>query len=126
MMTAEKDARLNEFRRVLKIHQAPFLLHTTLPSDKVYIEFEGVLGNEPVVWHACIRTMQEYANHHAMPADPMQFINIDVLNGVHKLEVGLNISQIDQSAVERTIIMVRKYKRLRLGRHEYGARSKTE
>jgi len=125
-MSIEKDSRLNEFRRVLKIQEKPFLLHTILPSDKVYIEFEGVLDNEPVVWHACIRTMQEYASHHTTPADPMQFINIEVLNGVHKLEVGLNISQIDQSAVERTIIMVRKYKRLRLGRHEYGARSKTE
>lgn len=121
----EEDA-LAEFCQAIKMQEKTFILHTTLPSDKVYLEFEGVLDNKPVLWHACIRTMQEYANHHSVSSDPRQFINIEVLNDVYKLEVGLNIGQIDQSAVERTIIMIRKYKRLRSGRHEYGARSKTE
>ncbi len=125
-MTVEKDTGLAEFRQVIKRQEKPFLLHTALPSDKVYLEFEGVLCNEPVLWQACIRTIQEYANCHSVSSDPRQFINIEVLNDVYKLEVGLNIGQIDQSAVERTIIMIRKYKRLRSGRHEYGARSKTE
>jgi len=125
-MIVEEDYALVEFRQVIKMQEKTFILHTTLPSDKVYLEFEGVLDNKPVLWHACIRTMQEYANHHSVSSDPRQFINIGVLNDVYKLEVGLNIDQIDQSAVERTIIMIRKYKRLCSGRHEYGARSKTE
>lgn len=33
---------------------------------------------------------------------------------------------IDRAVIERTIIMIRKYRRLKEGLHEYGARSKTE
>jgi len=57
--------------------------------------------------------------------DPKQFIDIEIEGKVYKVTVALNLKQFDQAAVERTIIMVRKYKRLQLGRHEYCARSKT-
>ena len=78
-----------------------------------------------MVWNASIFTLDEYAKHHAVAADPMQFIEIRLENGVYFIEVGLNVAQIDHAVVERTIIMIRNYKRLRVGRHEYGPRSKT-
>jgi len=80
---------------------------------------------ELVVWNACVETIEEYSLHHVTAKDPMQFIQIDVQEGVHFLQVGLNIPIIDKAALERTILMIRKYKRLQQGRHEYGARSKT-
>ncbi len=36
------------------------------------------------------------------------------------LRVGLDVARIDQSAIEKLIIMIRNYRRLRPGRHEYG------
>jgi len=111
---------------LLKDQQRPYLLLGDLPSNKVYIQFEGKLDGKSVVWNACIRTIEEYALSHEVSEDPKQFIDITIDHGVYKLEIGLNIKLIDAATIERTIIMIRNYKRLQPGRHEYGARSKTE
>ncbi|VAW69537.1 hypothetical protein MNBD_GAMMA10-2566 [hydrothermal vent metagenome] len=97
-----------------------------LPSARAYLQFEGCLQGNPVVWNACILTLEAYAAEHAVAVDPQQSIEIEVVQGVHWLKVALNVAQIDRAVIERTIIMIRKYKRLRAGRHEYGARSKTQ
>lgn len=96
-----------------------------LPADRLSLQFIGPFNGQPVVWNARLYTMQAYAESHPVGDDPLQVIDIRQENGGYLIDIALNISQIDQAAVERTIIMVRKYKRLRLGRHEYGARSKT-
>ncbi|HED35434.1 MAG TPA: hypothetical protein ENJ08_14660 [Gammaproteobacteria bacterium] len=103
-----------------------YLLQDGLPAARVCIQFEGRLYDTRVVWNACIRTMEEYALENPVSSDPQQLISIEVEAGVHYLEVVLNVSEIDRAVIERTIIMIRKYKRLKEGRHEYGARSKTE
>jgi len=102
-----------------------YLLESDLPAARVYLKFTGMFHGELVVWNACIRTIEEYSQHHITAKDPMQFIQIDVEEGVHFLQLGLNIPIIDKAAVERAILMIRKYKQLQQGRHEYGAKSKT-
>jgi hypothetical protein len=37
-----------------------------------------------------------------------------------KIEIGLNLPKIDETTILKTIIMVRQYKRLSHGRHDYG------
>lgn len=103
-----------------------YLLESDVPASRVYLKFTGMFHGEPVVWNACIRTIDEYSQHHEVAKDPLQFIEIDVDNGVHFLQVGLNVEVIDKPTIERTILMIRRYRRLYQGRHEYGARSKTE
>ncbi len=102
-----------------------YLLESDLPVAKAYLKFIGMFHGELVVWNACIRTIDDYAQHYKVADDPLQFIEIGVDNDVCFLQVGLNIPIIDKAALERTILMIRKYKRLQQGRHEYGARSKT-
>ena len=126
-MVASKDRiEVSEFRHKLKTSGRAFILESDVPADKVYLQFEGVLDGVVVIWHACVQTIKEYSLSNPVDYDPKQFINIELVDGLHKLDVALNLKQIDLPALERTIIMIRKYKRLALGYHEYGARSKTE
>ncbi len=115
-----------ELQSRLQSLQQEYLLHGDLPAKDIELLFTGDFEGREVVWNARIMTLQEYARHHKVASDPLQFIDIRQQQGKFFIEIGLNIEQIDQAAVERTIIMIRKYKRLRPGRHEYGARSKTE
>ncbi len=125
-MEKENTSEVEAFRDMLALQGKLFLIRGDLPANKVELQFEGVLNGVSVVWHACVRTIEEYSLHNPVSDDPEQYINIEVVNERYKLEVGLNVSQIDLSVLESTIIMIRKYKRLRLGYHEYGVRSKTE
>ena len=115
---------IDELRRLLEHNEQDFLLSDTLPADKIHVQFEGVMEGMPVVWNACIRTMDDYLLQHVASVDPKQYINIEIDNGAYQLEVGLHVKQIDQAALARTIIMIRKYKRLQIGRYSFGARSK--
>lgn len=116
---------LDEFNSLLSENQQDYLLQSELPSTKAYLYFTGTLNAATVVWNACIETVSEYARSHAVAEDPQQFIDISIEDDVHYLHIGLNLHCIDQATVERSIIMIRNYKRLSVGRHEYGARSKT-
>jgi len=101
------------------------LIESTLPASRVYVKFTGNFHGQEVVWNACVQTIDDYSQYNETASDPMQFIEIDVEDGVYFLQVGLNVALIDKPTVERTILMIRNYKRLHQGRHEYGARSKT-
>ena len=102
-----------------------YVLYTPLPAEKVKLQFEGVLGGVPVVWNACVSTI-DYClqQQHSSCVDPEQFIKIEVVNGYHYLDVGLHLKQIDVAALAKTIIMVRKYKRLHAGFFAFGSKSK--
>jgi len=125
-VASKNTLEVSDFRHKLKANEQAFILESDAPADKVYLQFEGVFDGSAVIWHACVQTIKEYALSNLVEDDPKQFINIELVDGLHKLDVALNLKQIDLPALERTIIMIRKYKRLALGCHEYGARSKTE
>jgi len=116
---------LETLNRLLGDEGGDYLLDGNVPDNIVWLRFSGRFAGQEVVWNACIRTMKEYALHHQTTEDPKQYIDISYEKGVHWLEVGLNVDVIDKTTIEATIIMIRNYKRLNLGRHEYGARSKT-
>jgi len=124
-MPFECISEVNDLHDKLTEQQTNYLLKGELPSVKTYLQFEGIFNNQIVVWNACVCTMEEHARGHEVLDDPKQFIDIQVKGDMHLLRVGLNVSLIDHAMLERTIIMIRKYKRLHQGRHEYGLRSKT-
>lgn len=52
---------------------------------------------------------------------PRQFIDIGEMTPRGRaLTVGLCVPDIDEAVIRRTVIMIRQYKRLRHGRHEFG------
>ncbi|MFW2372181.1 MAG: hypothetical protein ACN4GM_03605 [Gammaproteobacteria bacterium] len=99
-------------------------------EQSVRLAFKSEFEGREVMWNARIRTL--YACHLQLTAAATankqdkqaqklcQFIDIRFCDGVYLLDIGLNLAQIDKPAIKRAIIMIRKYKRLHLGRHEYG------
>jgi hypothetical protein len=116
---------VGELQRQLVESHCDYLLQDALPANRVRLVFAGPFKNGVVAWNACIETIEAYARYHPVDDDPQQFIDIRQENDAYWIHIGLNVQQIDQAVIERSIIMVRNYRRLSEGRHEYGARSKT-
>ncbi len=108
----------------LKQQGVDYLSETSLPAESVDLHFIGRFAQQEVVWNARLMTLDYCGQQQEMPNDPMQFIDIQQKQGCLFIDIALNLPIIDQAAIQRTIIMVRKYKRLRPGRHEFAAASR--
>jgi len=93
----------------------------------VNICFIGSFNNRQVIWNAKIQTLKNKFSKSlpdleaGVDEHPLrQSIDISENNEHYAINVALNLRQIDEAAIKRTIIMVRKYKRLHSGCHEYG------
>ena len=87
-----------------------------------WVEFEGVFEHQPVRWRATIVTLTREPSG---PADGLrQFIDIDpdgtAADATLAVRVGLAVDEIDSATIQKTIIMLRQYKRLQRGRMEFG------
>ncbi len=98
------------------------------PTVKHQIEFsfEGAFEAREVIWHCHLSTLASIARR-SQQRRLRQFIEILPLTGTIANEkptltimVGLNVTGIDSAVIEKTTIMIRNYKRLHYGRHEYG------
>lgn len=94
---------------------ADFAAVTELDGPAARIRFIGRFQDEEVVWDAQLIALA--------PLDPdaPQFLEIGApdAQGV-PIRIGLNVPRIDRPTVMKTLIMVRNYKLLRAGRHEFG------
>ena len=102
-----------------------YLLIHRASDQNVNVKFHGYFQQRPVVWDAVIRTMSDYyeSEFKKLSSDAVtikQLIDIRKEDDGFKIELVLNLKRIDASAIQKSIIMVRNYKRLSLGRHEYG------
>jgi len=93
-------------------------------QERARVRFSGRFQGQPVVWDCDFVTLAaEYAERgkHRPIAGVRNFIEIGEAqsHGV-PLRVGLGVACIDRPAIEKMIIMIRNYKRLHPGRHEYG------
>jgi hypothetical protein len=84
------------------------------------------LGNE-IVWDATVVALlalyrerpQQAGSRKGRTLRPFIEIGESTPRGV-ALTVALDVNVIDEPAVLKTIVMIRNYKRLRRGRHEFG------
>lgn len=85
--------------------------------------FSGIYENREVVWDAALLTLAHYNAIQVSLRQPIQriaFMEIgDETRHGRAIEVVLDIPHIDEPAILSTIIMIRNYKRLRHGRHEF-------
>lgn len=63
-------------------------------------------------------TLTEALRQHPAAGGVRQFIDIDP-NALH-IDVGLAVPRLDPVVLRNTFVMLRNYKRLRPGRHEWG------
>lgn len=119
--------RVRQFNAELERDHADYRHVEAAEPGRAHIRFTGIFQGDEIIWDAVIVTLQrDYrdrypsgARHDAEFSLP-QFIEIGTeTDAVRQLKVGLNVSRIDEATLRKTIIMIRKYKRLRPGRHEY-------
>ena len=119
---------LEEFRAVLARSGEDFI-YTGEPSDDCTgIRFLGTFQGAEVIWDATIMTLPRYNARQAQankPATQRQFIDIARTGDtMRRIVIGLGLQKLDRPALLKTMIMVRKYKRLHIGRHEFVRRSR--
>lgn len=86
------------------------------PGDGSYqiIRFHGPFQGRTIRWLARIQ---------AQGRGQRSYISIGNINADDaEIEVGLPVVSIDTPTIKKTIVMIRQYKRLRPGRHEFGIR----
>lgn len=111
------DSAVEQLRQQLAQLGRDFLCETTLPAPVVKLRLIGPFQGNEVVWELTLTTLAEMRRHQPVPCP---FIDIAPGNaGVHAVSVGLELPQIDYPAILKSLVMLRKYKRLAIGRHEF-------
>lgn len=103
---------------------------TPLGGPQARVRFSGALQGEGVIWDATLITLHQYAKEllgtditsgDEADIELRQFIHIGAPNPQGRpLLVGLMVEAIDAPTIRKTMIMIRQYKRLQPGRHEFG------
>lgn len=83
-------------------------------GNEVRLRFQGPFAGSQVTWNAHFMTRQ-----HSGESRNSITIGDETDNG-RPLRVILDVPAFDLITIHKTIIMVRQYKRLRPGRHEFG------
>ena len=91
-------------------------------TQLAHIQFEGPFQGETVTWDTHFFTLNGYVAHKKYKDEPLkQFIMIESIeDDLLKLTVALKIPEINHQNIQKMMIMVKQYKNLSLGRHEYG------
>ena len=117
---------VKQFEESLKASNSDFVITNSDDDQACEIKFIGTFNGSSVIWQANIQTLKHYVgrlreeNKEAGVIKMQQFLEIEPKKEFFRIEVGLNLDKIDEAAIKRAIIMIRKYKRLHIGRHEYG------
>ena len=103
-----------QLRQELQRQGTDYLCESALDGTQAQIRFLGRFKGDAVVWDAHLQAL-------GAAASSAQFIEIDAATPRGQpIRIGLTVARIDRPTVLKTIIMVRNYKRLHLGRHEFG------
>lgn len=96
------------------------------PTASAVFNFSGRFAGREVLWHCQLVTLASIARQ-SQCRQQRQFIEILSNPGAElaesaelQIRIGLNVAAIDAAVIEKTIIMIRNYKRLQIGRYEYG------
>ena len=90
-----------------------FICDTPLPAKSASISFIGPFEGVNVVWNMTLTVTKN---------GEKPYIEIQQgTNGLYPVSVGLNLLALEAPVIKKTIIMIRNYKRLKVGRIEFGS-----
>lgn len=90
-----------------------------------HLSFKGMFQDNEVTWDTHFFTLDGYGRYgleqDIKNTELKQFIDIQPLKGnTFKLIIALNINTISHPNIQKMMIMIKQYKNLSIGRHEYG------
>ncbi len=87
------------------------------------LRFTGHFEGRDVIWCCRFCTLRQMLSEVASNVNRMQnFIEIAEVEGDEiPILIGLGVPTINHQTIKKMILMVRQYKRLRKGRHEFGS-----
>lgn len=99
-----------------------YTLIQQINTQLAHIKFTGPFQDKIVTWDTHFFTLKGYiAQENIKNTELKQFIEIQPVRAdVMKLTVALNIDAITNPNIQKMIIMIKQYKNLSIGRHEYG------
>ena len=113
----------------MKRQDLAYVIETPLGGSSAKVRFTGLFQGKPVTWLARLQTLKHYDHEcrlgssaaHNQIVERRSFIRIEepLPEGV-ALTVCLDVEKIDEPTVLKTIVMIRNYKRLSKGLHEFG------
>lgn len=129
MMNNDFPQQIDTFRTELERMGQNFICRTTLPAASVFVSFLGKFQGQEVLWNMTLATLAHLRatqDRNTSVTDRSllncPFIEItDGNEGVFSVKVGLDLEQIDEQVIKKAIIMIRNYKRLVIGRIEFGS-----
>lgn len=84
----------------------------SVTADEVHLRFVGPFEGSTVVWEARVRRLG---------AGQPRFIAVGTRHAdAIALEVGLDVPVLNEPTLRKAVVMVRQWKRLCAGRHEFG------
>lgn len=91
-------------------------------NQHIHIKFEGNFQGQMVIWDTHFFTLASYNSQKSTTKkSSKQFIYIEPSEtNIFKLTICLKIPEITEPSIQKMIIMVKQYKNLALGHHEYG------
>ena len=91
-------------------------------SQSAHIKFDGPFQGETVTWDTHFFTLAGYiAQSNNKITLIKQFIDIEQIESkIIKLTVALKVAEINPPNIQKMMIMIKQYKNLTFGRHEYG------
>lgn len=93
--------------------EQPFEAVSELGGGAAHVRFTGTFEGTGVIWDAKLQRLA--------PGE-RRFIDIgEPADGRVPVTIGLPVARIDHPTVLKAMVMMRQYKRLQRGRHEFGA-----
>jgi hypothetical protein len=90
------------------------------------IRFTGTFAGKSVTWDATLYTLRDYVRLRRESGEPdlrcaRPFIEVAGGEGtLLSMRIGLPVTAIDEPTIRKAIIMVRQYRLLAVGHHEFG------
>ena len=99
-----------------------YTLIKQLNSEHAHFHFEGLFNNKKVNWDTQLLTLSEYIKQKKLKNTALkQFIEIESSQSESvKITIVLNVTKINTPTIKKTMIMIKQYKNLMVGRHEFG------
>jgi len=109
----------DKFRQLLIAEKSDYHLMEASNPQEIQFQFMGPFMGQEVIWHAHLMTLQEYNQHNDLNLNSQQ-MDIEAIDPEnYRIKIVLKLSQLNTASIIMCIKMVRQYKRLNLGRHNW-------